>query len=330
MRNVVLVAFPGVQSLDVAGPTEAFAGTGLYTVELVAPDAGGIVSESGLALVAARALREVEGPVDTLLVAGGTGVREVIEQADVIAEIRRLAASSRRVASVCTGAFLLARAGLLDGRRATTHWEHSDLLASLCPTVDVEPDAIFVRSDDVWTSAGVTAGIDLALAMIEADHGSDIALAVARRLVVFLKRPGGQSQFSAQLANQIARREPLRDLQSWVVEHLHERLTVERLAEECGMSPRNFSRVFRREVGVTPAQYVEQARVDAARRHLEDTSASVHEVARACGFGTAENLRRSFMRIIGTPPTGYRARFTVRERGDPGHATNGRRADVAD
>lgn len=323
MRNVVLVAFPGVQSLDVAGPTEAFVGTGLYTVEVVAPDAGPIVSESGLGLVAARALSEVEGPIDTLLVAGGTGVRRAVEQADVIADIQRLAATSRRVASVCTGAFLLARAGLLDGRRATTHWEHSDLLASLCPTVNVEPDAIFVRSDDVWTSAGVTAGIDLALAMIETDHGSDIALAVARRLVVFLKRPGGQSQFSAQLANQLARREPLRELQMWVVEHVHERLTVERLAEECGMSPRNFSRVFRREVGVTPAQYVEQVRVEAARRHLEDTSASVQEVARACGFGTAENLRRSFIRIVGTPPTGYRARFAVRQRREPGHTAEG-------
>lgn len=319
MRCVVLVAFPGVQSLDVAGPVEAFHGTGHYNVEIVAPTAGPLVSESGLSLVAARALREVEGRIDTLLVAGGEGVRAIVEQADVIAEIRRLAASSRRVASVCTGAFVLAQAGLLDHRGATTHWEHTDLLASLFPAISVEADAIFVRSGDVWTSAGVTAGIDLALAMIEADHGRDVALRVARRLVVCLKRPGGQSQLSTQLANQLASREPLRDLQMWIVEHLDEQWTVGQLAAEVGMSPRNFFRVFRREVGVTPAQYVEQVRVEAARRLLEETAVSIQEVARRCGFGTTESLRRAFRRRVDTTPTGYRGRFKPHD--DSGHAS---------
>lgn len=244
MRCVVLVAFPDVQSLDVTGPAEAFVGSGYYAVEVVAPRAGQVVSESGVPLVAGRALSDVEGPFDTLLVAGGEGVRELIDQDDVIADIQRLAAQSRRVAAVCTGAFLLAQAGLLDGRRATTHWAYGELLESLCPTVSVDLDAIFVRSDPVWTSAGITAGIDLALAMIEADHGRDVALRVTRRLVVYLKRPGGQSQFSTQLAHQLAEREPLRDLQIWIVEHLDERLTVDRLAAEVDMSPRNFSRLF--------------------------------------------------------------------------------------
>jgi transcriptional regulator GlxA family with amidase domain len=206
---------------------------------------------------------------------------------------------------------VLAAAGLLDGRRVTTHWDTVDLLANRHPMVDVEPDQIYVRDHDVWTSAGVTAGIDLTLAMVEDDLGRDVALQVARRLVVFLKRPGGQSQFSAQLAGQFADREPLRELQGWIADHVHEDLSVERLAAEVAMSERNFSRAFHRAVGVTPARFVERTRVDAARRRLEESTASIDEVAGRCGFGTAETMRRTFLRVLQVTRTDYRNRFRV-------------------
>jgi len=309
MRNVVVVAFPGVQSLDVAGPVEVFAAAADYRVEVVAPAAGRVPAHSGLVLFAERALANVRGPIDTLLVAGGEGTRAVMNDHSFVTNVRRVAQHSRRIASVCTGAFVLAEAGLLDGRRATTHWGSCELLASRYPQVTVEPDPIFVRDGDVWTSAGVTAGIDLVLAMVEDDLGREVALGVARRIVVFLKRPGGQSQFSAQLAGQFADREPLRELQGWITDHVGDDLTVEHLAAEVAMSPRNFSRAFRREVGMTPARFVERTRVDAARRHLEETPASIDDVAARCGFGTAETMRRTFLRVLRVTPTDYRRRF---------------------
>ncbi|MBV9041226.1 MAG: GlxA family transcriptional regulator [Acidimicrobiia bacterium] len=313
MRRVVIVAFPDVQSLDVTGPAEVFAAGGGYRVEVVAPTAGVVRASSGIALWADRALADVRGPTDTLVVAGGAGTREVMADDTFVSAIRRLAPKCRRVSSVCSGAFVLAAAGLLDGRRATTHWGWCDLLAESFPTVTVEPDRIFVRDGDVWTSAGVTAGIDLALAMVEDDCGRDVALAVARRLVVFLKRPGGQSQFSAQLAGQLAERQPLGDLQAWIADHLDEDLSVERLADRAAMSVRNFSRTFAREVGVTPARFVERIRVEGARRLLEESTLSVDEVARRCGFGTAETMRRTFLRALHVTPTEYRHRFRIQE-----------------
>jgi transcriptional regulator GlxA family with amidase domain len=313
VRHVVLFAFPGVQSLDVTGPLEVFAAARDTTVEVVAPVAGPFRTSSGLTLVAERSLDDVASapgpPIDTFVVAGGDGTPAVAGDDAVLTAVRRLAARSRRIASVCSGAFVLAEAGLLDGRRATTHWRSCSLLARRYPTVAVEPDAIFVRDGNVWTSAGVTAGIDLALAMLEEDVGRDAALHVARRLVVFLKRPGGQSQFSAQLAGQLARQEPLRDLQAWIVEHPDADLGVDALAERVAMSPRNFSRVFAREAGATPARFVEQVRVEAARRLLEESHASVDEVATRCGFGTAETMRRAFLRVLRTSPREYRNRF---------------------
>lgn len=311
VRRTTVLAFPGVQSLDVAGPVEVLAAAGGYSIEVVAPVAGPVTANSGLVLFAPRAVSDVRGPLDTLLIAGGAGTAAVMSDSGVLRAVRRLAARSRRVVSVCSGAFVLAEAGLLDGRRATTHWGSCDLLARRYPEVNVEPDAIFVRDDEVWTSAGVTAGIDLALALVEDDLGRDVALQVARRLVVFLKRPGGQSQFSAQLAGQFAAREPLRELQGWIADHLAEDLGVERLAAHVAMSPRNFSRAFRRDVGLTPARFVERARVDAARRHLEESSASVDEVASLCGFGTAETMRRTFFRALKVTPTDYRNRFRL-------------------
>jgi transcriptional regulator GlxA family with amidase domain len=312
MRRVVIVAFPAVQSLDVAGPAEVFAAAGdEYRVEIVAPAAGMVRASSGLALWSDATLADVRGPIDTLVVAGGEGTRTVMLDEAFVGDIRRLAPASRRVASVCSGAFVLAAAGLLDGRHATTHWGWCDVLAAAFPTVTVESDRIFVRDGDVWTSAGVTAGIDLALAMVEDDVGRDVALAVARRLVVFLKRPGGQSQFSAQLAGQLAERQPLSDLQGWIADHLADDLSVERLAERTAMSVRNFSRTFSREVGLTPARFVERARVDGARRLLEESSASVDEIAVRCGFGTSETMRRTFLRSLHVTPTDYRRRFRI-------------------
>jgi transcriptional regulator GlxA family with amidase domain len=314
VRSTVIVAFPDVQSLDVAGPAEVFAGAGgEYGVEVVAPTAGLVRASSGLGLWADRALADVRGPIDTLVVAGGEGTPAVMANESFLADIRRLAPGCRRVASVCSGAFALAAAGLLDGRRATTHWSVCDALAAIYPGVTVEADRIFVRDGDVWTSAGVTAGIDLALAMVEEDVGREVALAVARRLVVFLKRPGGQSQFSAQLAGQLAERQPLGDLQGWIADHLDEDLSVERLAERAAMSVRNFSRTFAREVGVTPARFVERTRVDSARRLLEESTASVDEIAGRCGFGTAETMRRTFLRALHVTPTDYRRRFRIEE-----------------
>ena len=309
----MIVAFPDVQSLDVTGPAEAFAAAGGYRVEVVAPAAGVVRAASGIALWADRALADVRGPIDTLVVAGGAGTRVVMADDEFLAAVRRLAPKCRRVASVCSGAFALAAAGLLDGRRATTHWGWCDALAESFPTVTVEPDRIFVRDGEVWTSAGVTAGIDLALAMVEEDCGRDVALAVARRLVVFLKRPGGQSQFSAQLSGQLAERQPIGDLQAWIVEHLDADLSVERLADRAAMSVRNFSRTFAREVGVTPARFVERTRVEGARRLLEESTLSVDEVARRCGFGTAETMRRTFLRALHVTPTEYRRRFRIQE-----------------
>lgn len=321
LRRVAMLAFPDAQILDVTGPLEVFARTArwlqdaglapepVYSVELVARRRGALPTSSGLALVATRALDELRPPIDTLLVAGGIGVREALADRALLAWLRRMAPRARRLASVCTGAFLLAEAGLLDGRRATTHWSACTLLARRYPKVRVDPEPIFVRDGTVWTSAGVTAGMDLALALVEQDHGRATALAVARELVLFLKRPGGQSQFSAQLAAQAAEREPLRELQAWIADHLDQDLSVASLARRAGMSPRNFARVFAQEVGVTPARFVERARIEAARRRLEESGAGVEAVAAQCGFGSAEGLRRAFLRTLRVSPAQYRQRF---------------------
>jgi len=317
MRRIVIFTFPGSQSLDVAGPLEVFAatertsGTQRYTTEVVAPAAGTVRTMSGLGLVADAAIADVRGPIDTLVVAGGdeAGIGAMLTDAAVLAEVRRLAAASRRVASVCSGAFVLAAAGLLDGRRATTHWSACDRLARGFPAVTVERDPIFVRDGNVFTSAGVTAGIDLSLALMEEDHGHTVAMGVARQLVVFLKRPGGQAQFSAALATQTADRDDVTDVQTWIADHLAADLSVPALAERAVMSPRHFARVFRAATGATPARYVEQARVEAARRRLEESDDGVDTVAASCGFGTAETMRRAFLRAVHVAPTDYRRRF---------------------
>jgi len=320
MRRVWIVAFPGAQVLDVTGPWEVFAlanragGTRAprYAVSVVAPSAGAIATSGGLALVAQRTLAQATGPVDTLIVAGGEGTRPHRRDGRLVRWIARAARRARRVASVCTGAFLLAEAGLLDGRRATTHWAMCDALARRFPAVRVERDPIFVRDGHVFTSAGITAGIDLALQLVEEDCGRDVALTVARWLVMFLRRPGGQSQFSAQLSAQLAERDGLRDVQGWIAEHPEAELTVPALARRAHMSPRNFARAFRRETGVTPAAYVEAQRVEAARRLLETTAGNVAEVAAACGFGRPETMHRAFRRVLGVAPAQYRRHFRTK------------------
>jgi transcriptional regulator GlxA family with amidase domain len=314
MRRVVIAAFPDCQSLDVTGPMEVFSIAGQvagapYRVELVAAEAGPFRTNSGLTLVPDRAAESVRGPIDTLLVAGGSGVERACEDERLVGWVRRAAGRSRRVASVCTGAFLLAEAGLLDGRRAATHWAGCEELARRYPEVEVASDPIFVHDDGVWTSAGVTAGMDLALALVEDDLGRDVALETARWLVLFVRRPGGQSQFSSHLRVQAAEREPLRDLQEWMTTNLSADLSVPALAERALMSPRNFARAFAREVGMTPAAYVEALRTDSARVRLESTGQKVEAVARDCGFGTVETMRRAFHRRLGVGPADYRSRF---------------------
>jgi transcriptional regulator GlxA family with amidase domain len=313
MRRVVILSFPGVQTLDVTGPAEVFRAASLlrppgYAVTVAAKEAKPLAT-STVSLMPDATLTEVTGPLDTLLIAGGTGTRRAEEDPELIDWIAEAAARSRRVASVCTGAFLLARAGLLDGRRATTHWASCADLAERYPAVDVEPDPIFIRDGTVATSAGVTAGMDLALALVEEDLGRDIALESARWLVVFLQRPGGQAQFSAQLAAQAADRAPLRELQAWIPDHLDEDLSVPALARRSGMSDRNFARAFRRETGMTPGAYVEAARVERARIALETGDLPVETVAEQAGFGTVETMRRAFRRRVGVSPAGYRTRF---------------------
>ena len=317
MRRVVLVGFPQLQILDVTGPLEVFAtATRLgadpgYTCELVTGAGGNVATSGGLTLVADGSCDTCRGPIDTLVVAGGTGTPAAVADRELVAWIRGAATRTRRVTSVCSGAFLLARAGLLDGRRATTHWSVSDELQARFPAVEVDADRIFVHDDPVWTSAGVTAGMDLALALVEADHGRALALEVARWLVLFAQRPGGQAQFSAQLSVQQAERQPLREVQAFIAEHLDADLSVPTLAAHAGMSTRTFARAFRREVGTTPAAFVEAIRVEGARRFLEDSERGVGEIARACGFGTVETMHRAFRRTVHTTPAEYRRHFAA-------------------
>ncbi|HEX7059669.1 MAG TPA: GlxA family transcriptional regulator [Solirubrobacterales bacterium] len=314
-RRIAILAFPGVQALDVFGPVEVFstadrlAGGGEYAVELIADSTTPIETSSGIRIAPDRPPSTCRGALDTLIVAGGDGVSAALEARPLTHWIARAATRSRRLCSVCTGSFLLAEAGLLDGRRATTHWAACDELARRYPAVQVEPDPIFVRDGDIVTAAGVTAGIDLCLALVEDDLGSRIAREVARWLVLFLRRPGSQSQFSVALEEPVAEHSGLREVQEWIPHHLAEDLSVAVLAERALMSPRHFARVFRAEVGVTPAAYVERRRVEHARGLLESGDAAVDAVAAECGFGTVETLRRAFRRNLGASPSQYRERF---------------------
>ena len=322
MHDVVIPLVPGFQPLDVAGPHEVFASaTALrpdagYRVRLVARTAGPVVGESGLAMVATEAL-PTRGSIGTLLMPGGSGCREAADDEVFVDWLRSAERRAGRVASVCTGAFPLAATGVLDGLTATTHWRFARVLASRYRDVDVQVDPVYVRQGRVWTSAGVTAGIDLALALVEVDHGPEVAQDVARELVVFVRRPGGQSQFAAPAWAPPARRPAVRAAQDLIHADPSADHRVPVLAERVGMSERHFSREFHRQLGCTPAEYVEQVRVDAARRLLESEPVLVSTAAERCGFGSTETMRRAFLRQLGVPPDQYRRHFALGSRPHP-------------
>jgi transcriptional regulator GlxA family with amidase domain len=325
-RRVVIAVFDDVELLDVTGPAEVFTAASRivaagrdgghragYTVTLAARRAGPIRTAGGVRLVADVAFSETAGPVDTIVVPGALEVGSTGPEPLVIPEVvdwaARMAPTVRRVASVCAGAHMLAAAGLLDGRKATTHWYTAARLAADFPNVHVDPDPIFVRSGPVWTCAGVSAGMDLALAMVAADHGDSVALATARWLVMYVKRPGGQSQFSVPLSTRTPSRDDLGALQRWIADNLAADLSVPALAQRLHLSERHFIRVFRQQSGTTPAAYVDAVRLEAARRMLEETDSAVETVAANCGFGSVETLYRSFRRRLAATPTDYRRRF---------------------
>jgi transcriptional regulator GlxA family with amidase domain len=324
-RRIALLTFEAGQALDLVGPHDVFAAATEavekrgrardgYELLVVAPSRRPVRMESGLRVVPDVGLDELPRSIDTLIVAGGRGARLAARNASVIETVSRVARRVRRVAAVCTGSYVLAAAGLLDGKHATTHWAFCDRLAEQFPRVTLDRDPIYVRDGGLWTSAGVTAGMDLSLAMVEEDLGRELSLLVARWLVMFVRRAGGQSQFSAQLKNQLAERAPIRALQDAILEHPEAPLDVPQMARRAGMSVRNFARVFRAEIGESPAAYVERVRVELARRLLETTGLPVEHVAEAAGFGTPETLRRAFARLVGISPREYRARFGGSDR----------------
>jgi transcriptional regulator GlxA family with amidase domain len=317
VHRIAFVAFDGFHLLDLAGPLEvAYTATLLgidpgYETRVVTLDGGPARSASGVSVDADRSLAGclAAGGVDTLVVLGGLGTDAVVAEPRFLDGVRALAAGARRTASVCTGALVLGAAGLLDGYRATTHWSTCDRLAAEHPAIEVLPDRIYVQDRDRWTSAGVTAGVDLFLALLEQDHGRHVAHQVAGWLVVFVRRPGGQGQFSAQLLAQPAGTPSIGELQRWLPDHLADDLTVTTMARRAGMSPRSFARAFRAETGTTPAAYVEALRVEAARRLLETTDMTVAAVAAQVGLRRPETLYRAFRRRMGTTPDRYRQHF---------------------
>lgn len=323
-HRVVIAVFPDVDLLDVTGPAEVFAlagrataGRAAYQVRLAGPVAGEVRTSAGVRLVADLSFDEVRGQVDTLLVPGAVDMTDegpvARIDADVVEWVKATAPQARRVASVCVGAHVLAAAGLLDGKTATTHWSTAAQLAAEHPAVVVDPDPIFVRTDRgrLWTGAGISACLDLALALVAEDQGEDVALSVARQLVMYLKRQGGQSQFSVPLSRPASARRDIDELRLWIAEHLDEDLSAAALAARMCLSERHFARVFKQETGTSPADYVEAARVEVARRLLETTDSPLDQVATAAGLGSVETLHRAFNRQLATTPAAYRRRFRI-------------------
>lgn len=318
-KRVVFVIYPGVTLLDVTGPLQAFSsannteivnGARIYDVVIASPRGGPVMTDCLVELGSVSLDQAATRPIDTLIVAGGEGVFDAVEQQDLVDWIRSESSKSRRLASTCMGSFLTAAAGLLDGQSVTTHWRQVEELQRRFPEVDVKRDPLFVRNGDMWSSAGVTAGIDLALAMIEEDLGHEAAMQVAQALVVFFKRPGGQSQFSDILNIQAAETEGLfADLHAWIAGHLQSDLSVTKLAERLAMSPRSFSRKYKEKIGITPAKTVEMMRVDAAKRALVRSDLSLARIAFNSGFSDEQRLRRAFQRHVGASPMVYRETF---------------------
>ena len=321
-RRIGVLVWPGCNILDVCGPCDAFfhANHWLlrfgrtdepgYQCDLVAAAPGPVWTTCGIEIVATHGYSDIRGGLDTLVVAGGAEAEQASEDPSLVECVRSMAPRARRVASICTGAFILAAASLLHQRRVTTHWLYSELLARAYPSIDVDASLLFARDGNIYSSGGITAGIDLALALVEEDLGREVALAVARTVVVFPHRPGGQSQFSAHVKFREVRSRPeIEVLQAWILGNPGEDLSVEALADRVGMSPRNFTRLFRSETGDTPAQFADRARADAARCKLEQTVVPVETIAEECGFGNTERMRRTFQRLFEVSPHDYRARF---------------------
>lgn len=324
LRRVLMLGFPQAQIVDITGPLEILARARLpdrspaYQVELIAEAAGPLTTTSGLSLIATRSIHDIDdvelAGLDMLLVTGGDGVDAQLGNEALIHFIKRAARPARRVASVCSGSLLLATAGLLDGRRAATHWSAIDWMRISFPAVDVDDDAIYVRDGKFWSSAGITTGMDMALALVEEDLGRDAALAIARRMVMFLMRPGGQSQFSSQLAAQGVEDDRIARVCQFIAANPSAPLTVPQLAETAGMSARNFARRFAEETGATPAQFVERSRLDAACQMLAAKERSLDSISRDAGFGASERMRRAFLRHLGITPNRYRERFSTARR----------------
>jgi len=319
-RRIGIFVYDGMMALDAVGPADVFGLANImcreedpnaseqYDICLVGSRKGSIRTGTGFRIAVDWSVREADPAFDTLIVPGGANLRDAefaLKIPEVDAWLRRSARQSRRVVSICTGAITLAKLGLLNGRRATTHWAYCERLAADFPTVEVEPDTLWIKDGKIYTSAGITTGIDLALALIEEDLGRRFALELARALVMFLKRPGGQSQFSSELISQMASPDRLEDLVEWIREHLDSPLTIEDLAKRSGMSVRNFQRVFTQQCGMPPAKFIERLRVERARLIIEDTALSMAEIAQKSGFDSEQRMRRSFKRVLGINPTDH-------------------------
>jgi transcriptional regulator GlxA family with amidase domain len=320
-HRIVIVAFAPAQMLDITGPLDVFGAANecaasagkppVYEVVIAAPEAGAVMTTSGVSINATASLRDLGLQADTLLIAGGAGARTAARDRELVAALKALCKRVPRVASICTGLFPLAATGLLDNERATTHWAHFEEFAGQFPQVELDEQALFITNATCHSSAGVTAGIDYSLSLVEADHGRRMALDVARSLVLFLKRPGGQAQFSATLAAEAAADDPDKfgELTRWINQHLKSDLTVDLLAERVAMSPRNFARRFVEAMKIAPGKYIEKLRIDAARSLLTDSDQSIARIAERCGFASAEAMRLSFKRHLDTTPIDFRARF---------------------
>lgn len=325
-RQIAMLVYSDCLLIDAVGPMEVFtfANTALqlmgrispsesvYTLSIIAEQSGPVKTSSGMRIVADKGYADVNDGIDTLMIAGAShdsyldrAIKNALMQNWLIYMMPKV----RRMVSICTGALILAEAGLLNGRKATTHWMYCDQLALMYQNIQVEPDKIFVRDGNVYTSGGVTAGIDLALSLVEEDWGWEVASLAARGMLIFMRRSGGQSQFSSYIFNQAKSRKDFRELQAWIVSNCEADLSVERLSQHMNMSPRNFSRLFFQEVGTTPAKFVERIRLEAARNMMIQTDQSVESVAIKCGFNTSEQMRRSFQRILKTTPQDYRGKF---------------------
>jgi transcriptional regulator GlxA family with amidase domain len=320
-RRIGVLIYPDCDIVDVCGPCDSFHYAELYLrrfgrtdepgyqCNILAATPGPVRTSCGIELVATHSYTDIMDGLDTLVVAGGLGVEQACKDSSLVEWVRSMAPRVRRMASICNGTFILAAAGLLNHRRVTTHWLYSELLATAYPSVRVDSSLLFARDGNIYSSGGITAGIDLALALVEEDIGREIALATARIMVVFPRRPGGQSQFSAYIKLEAKNRPDISELQAWILGHPGEDLSIQALADRMAMSPRNFARLFRSETGDTPAQFTDRARADAARCKLEQTVLPIETIAEQCGFGNTERMRRTFQRLFEVSPQDYRARF---------------------